>query len=50
MPGVLPSARQRDYDAMVPDIFAEMLSRSGEASGCGPTRMIIANALKNRVT
>ncbi|KAH7626697.1 hypothetical protein B0T09DRAFT_47187 [Sordaria sp. MPI-SDFR-AT-0083] len=46
MPGVLPIARQRDYDAIVPDIFANILSRPGETSGCGPTRRIIANTLK----
>ncbi|EGZ78014.1 hypothetical protein NEUTE2DRAFT_154536 [Neurospora tetrasperma FGSC 2509] len=47
MPGVLPSVHQGGYDAVVPGIFAEILSRSGEASGCGRTRMVIAGALKN---
>lgn len=47
MPGVLPSVRQGGYDAVVPGIFAEILSRSGEASGCGRTRMVITGALKN---
>ncbi|KHE89927.1 hypothetical protein GE21DRAFT_1321363 [Neurospora crassa] len=46
MPGVLPSVRQGGHDAVVPGIFAEILSRSGEASGCGRTRMVIAGALK----
>ncbi|EGO53171.1 hypothetical protein NEUTE1DRAFT_126550 [Neurospora tetrasperma FGSC 2508] len=47
MPGVLPSVRQGGSDAVVPGIFADILSRSGEASGCGRTRMVIAGALKN---
>lgn len=47
MPGVLPSVRQGAYDAVVPGIYAEILSRSGEANGCGRTRMVIAGALKN---